>query len=452
MSENDRTSTTPPRLGGPDPAADLLERIRGFVRLADLYEAAEFRRALDKARRELDPKDEGGADLNERDAGILAELALAGPLGFSELVGRLSARTSDQVRKSTISQAIGRLADDKGLVERSYERGPRQPVLRLTELGARIGGEIAQVLSAVPANVGECFGGDPEAIRELHARFGRFSELLSRKSDDVRPNVARIYDYMLGGWHHNVADREAARRIIEVIPDARGASIENRAFLRRAVRYLAEERGVRRFLDIGAGLPTTGNTHQIAQDIDPSSRVVYVDRDREVVEQAKLATEGNANVRCIEGDFLQINALSEAGAFDDFFEQGEPVAVVCVAMLHDVPDDEMAELAMRRLRERFVGESGFLVISHGSDEGTDPAEAERSKQRYEQIVRMQTKGRGPEKIRELLLGDLPVVEPGIVWAPEWRPEIADPYLQAGGLPFADEPARSMVRVCVAGGS
>lgn len=451
MSENDRPNTTPPRPGGPDPAADLLERIRGFVRLADLYEAAELDRALDKARRELDSADKGGADLNERDAGILAELALAGPLGFSELVGRLSARTSDQVRKSTISQAIGRLADDKGLVKRSYERGPRQPVLHLTELGARIGGEIAQVLTAVPANVGECFGGDPEAIREMHERFGRFSELLTRKSEDIRPNAARIYDYMIGGWHHNVADREAARQIIEVIPDARGAAIENRAFLRRAVRYLAEERGVRRFLDIGAGLPTSGNTHQIAQEIDPSCRVVYVDRDREVIEQAKLATEGNANVRCAEGDFLQLSALGEAGVFEGFFEPGEPVAVVCIAMLHELPDDEMVEIAMRRVRERFVGDSGFLVIAHGSDDGIDPAEAQRSKDRYEQIVRMPTKGRGPEAIRELLLGDLPIIEPGIVWAPEWRPGIADAYLPDGRLPFAGEPARSMIRVCVAGG-
>ncbi|MEM9064511.1 MAG: SAM-dependent methyltransferase [Planctomycetota bacterium] len=431
---------------------DLVERIRGFVRLADAYEAAELRRALEKARRELGPEHEAAADLNERDARVLAELALGGPLGFAELVARLDERTSETVHKSTISQSVARLAETKGLVTRTYERGPRQPVLHLTDLGARVGREIALVFQAVPANVGECFGGDLERLREMAAGFDRFSSVLTDKAENIRPSSARIYDYLIGGWHHTVADREGARQLLGVLPDARGAALANRAFLRRAVRYLCAERGVRQFIDIGAGLPTTGSTHQIAQALDPSSRVVYVDRDREAVELARLATDGNDNVRCAEGDFLQIGALAEAGALEGLIDPDEPTAVVCVALLHDVPDDEMAALAMRRIRERHIGDIGYLVLSHGAGEG-EPDETElRAKEVYENLVRAPTKGRTAPEITELFLADLPLVDPGLVWAPEWRPEIEDPYLPPTGIPFTDRPARSMMLCGVASAS
>ena len=168
-------------------------------------------------------------------------------------------------RASRFSQSVSRLADAKGLVERTYERGPRQPVLRLTELGARVGAEIAQVFQAVPVNVGECFGGDLAQIEDMRGRFERFSGLLTDRAENIRPSSARVYDYLIGGWHHSVADREGARALLAVLPEARGASLANRAFLRRAVRYLCQERGVRQFIDVGAGLPTTGSTQTSAE-------------------------------------------------------------------------------------------------------------------------------------------------------------------------------------------
>ncbi|WP_243420798.1 SAM-dependent methyltransferase [Micromonospora globispora] len=165
---------------------------------------------------------------------------------------------------------------------------------------------------------------------------------------DTRPNVARMYDYFLAGCHNFAADRAAAERILEIFPDTRAAAQTNRAFLRRAVRYVAEQ-GVRQFLDIGAGLPTQGNVHEVLRAVAPDSRVVYVDNDEVAVAYARrlLPTDGRTVV--VQGDVRRPDELLADPEVRRAIDFDQPVAVLLAAVLHFVPDaDDYGGVGVRR--------------------------------------------------------------------------------------------------------
>ncbi|MEV8631101.1 SAM-dependent methyltransferase [Streptosporangium sp. NPDC051023] len=178
--------------------------------------------------------------------------------------------------------------------------------------------------------------------------------------DASTPNVARIYDYMLGGKDNFAADREAAERVLQAFPESRQGVRVNRQFLGNVVRHLAGEAGIRQFLDIGAGLPTQDNVHQVAHSADPEARTVYIDNDPVVCVHGRALLAKTPAVAMIEGDLRRPEEIWAAAVDTGLIDPGEPVALLLVAILHFL-DDPYAEVA--KLRE-LMAPGSHLVITH----------------------------------------------------------------------------------------
>jgi hypothetical protein len=240
---------------------------------------------------------------------------------------------------------------------------------------------------------------------------------------DVRvPSVARMYDYYLGGKDNFAADREAAEKMIEIGRqmgnDAREIARANRAFLGRAVHTLAEA-GIHQFLDIGAGLPTQDNVHQVARRHSPGSRVVYVDNDPIVQVHARALLAGDDDVIAIEGDLKDPDAILDHPRVAGHLDLTRPYAVLLVAVLHFVPDDAEAARIVTRIRERLTP-GGHLVLSHiyVGDAGDDAA---RSGQR---VYSTTTAGGLARRDHAQIAGffdGLELLEPGVVPVADWDP-------------------------------
>jgi S-adenosyl methyltransferase len=235
-------------------------------------------------------------------------------------------------------------------------------------------------------------------------------------------NVARAWNYMVGGKDNFEADRAAARQLMEVAPVIRIAAPASRAFLRRVVRYLAGEAGIWQFLDVGTGLPTAGNTHEVAQSVAPQSRVVYVDNDPVVLTHARaLLTSAPQGVTSyIDADARDPGAIiAEAEATLDF---GEPVAVIMVDLLNFIEDDDVARTTVSALT-RAVASGSYLAIMHPASD-LDPALPE-AEQRWNQLAAQRVRLRSRAEVAGFMAG-LELVKPGLVTVPQWRPEPGDP--------------------------
>lgn len=232
-----------------------------------------------------------------------------------------------------------------------------------------------------------------------------------------RPHSARIYDYWLGGKDNYAPDRAAAEYAIRAAPDIPAAARENRAFLRRAVDLCARE-GVRQFIDIGAGLPTRGNVHEIAQATAPGSRVVYVDNDPIVLAHGRALLADNSSTTVINADLRAADRLLDHPELLELVDYREPVAVLMLAVLHFV-DDDRAAAAVEAVRERTVPGS-YLVVSHSTDEGHPERAAEVAKAWKD--TRTGITPRGRTRVREFFDMGFELLEPGVVHVPEWRPE------------------------------
>jgi hypothetical protein len=246
------------------------------------------------------------------------------------------------------------------------------------------------------------------------------------ESTDVeRPNVARMYDYYLGGSHNFAVDREAARQVIAAVPETPLIAQTNRAFLRRSVRFLAD-RGVRQFLDIGSGIPTVGNVHEIAQRCDPEARVMYVDIDPVAVAHSREILAGNDRAGVIQDDLRRPERILDHPDVRELLDFRQPVAVMMLAVLHYVPDadDPAGILAIVRGP---LAPGSYLALSQISAEGreddVDPVQSVYRKADNELYPRTRT-----ELAR--LFDGLDLVDPGVVWAPQWRPEAPDHLVSA----------------------
>ena len=253
------------------------------------------------------------------------------------------------------------------------------------------------------------------------------------------PNVARMYDYYLGGKDNFAADREAAEQIIKISreagSDVREVARANRGFLIRAVRHLAEA-GIRQFLDIGAGLPTQDNVHQVAQRVALGAKVVYVDNDPIVLVHARALLAGDADTVVLEGDLRDpAGIIAAAKAHLDF---DRPIAVITAGVLHFFHDDAEVGRIIAALREPLVSGS-HLVLSHTYIARRNRADA--GVKEAEEIYRRTASGwiawRDPETLRGYLDG-LEILEPGIVPVQEWRNDEYEPLglgpdLSSGGL-------------------
>nr|WP_307569365.1 SAM-dependent methyltransferase [Streptosporangium lutulentum] len=262
--------------------------------------------------------------------------------------------------------------------------------------------------------------------------------------DTRTPNVARMYDYYLGGKDNFAADRAAAQKIIDLAPDAPEKARANRAFLGRTVRYLAAQ-GIRQFVDIGAGLPTQENVHQVALAEHPDSRIVYVDNDPVVLTHARALLADNPNTLVVEGDVHAPQAILDHPDVQAHLDFDRPVATLLLAVLHFVQDDEEANRIVASLRERLVPGS-HLVISHIYP-GNHLAETIRAGARIYDTTTASLTGRSLTQIAGYFAGDMEVLEPGVVPVQAWRPveKVGIDLVAPGILGAVGKVLRSRVR-------
>jgi len=237
--------------------------------------------------------------------------------------------------------------------------------------------------------------------------------------DTKTPHIARVYDYFLGGTDNFPADREAAARILKGNPGMRDTCREQREFLRRAVRHVTSL-GIRQFIDIGTGLPTAENTHEVAQAIAPETRVAYIDNDPIVMAHARvlMADRHHGRTVFIHADARDPEVLLADPALVDLIDFEEPVAVLLVGLLHFLLDHEQPGAIIKALLDA-VPSGSYLVISHGTaDFAPDIGKAT---QAAYQSSSMPCRVRTSDEVMELISG-VELVDPGLVLLAEWHPE------------------------------
>jgi len=246
----------------------------------------------------------------------------------------------------------------------------------------------------------------------------KYEQRVPEGVDVTRPSIARIYDYLLFGKDNFAADRAAADELMQSRLDPRRLALANRGFLRRAVRFFTGQ-GVSQFLDLGSGLPTSPNVHEVARDVIPDARVVYVDHDPIVVahNDALLATRDG--VITVREDVRDPDALLGNGALGRCIDFSRPVAVLLLGVLHFISCDEDAPGIIASFRERMAPGS-YLAISLGTSDGADPEMLANATETYAG-ARMPFTLRSRAQIMDLFKG-FDLVEPGLVSLPDWRPD------------------------------
>jgi len=235
--------------------------------------------------------------------------------------------------------------------------------------------------------------------------------------DIERPSVARVYDYNLGGSHNFAADRALAEHLANVIPDMPAANRANRALLRRIVRFLADA-GIDQYLDLGSGIPTVGNVHEVARRSRPDSRVVYVDIDPVAAAHARAILADDPRCGVVLADLRDVDIVLGSPQVTSLLDFSRPVAVLILAVLHFVPDASDPAGVIGRYRDATAQGGSYLAISHGTgvedDQQAVLADATRR-------ASMDVAPRGRAEVERLFAG-YDLVEPGVVYAPLWRPE------------------------------
>ena len=240
--------------------------------------------------------------------------------------------------------------------------------------------------------------------------------------DTSVPHIARVYDYWLGGKDNFAVDREAAEQVIEAYPGILRDVRAQRAFLSNAVSYLAGVAGIRQFLDIGTGIPTANNTHEVAQAVEPGCRVVYVDNDPMVLTHARALLVGvTAPTAYVDADLRDTGkVLAEAARLLDF---SKPVAVMLISVLHLIPDENDPHAIVTRLMEA-VPSGSWLMLSHPARD-VHPQQVTEAASRFNQLARAKATLRTQAEILRFFDG-LELLEPGLVQIHQWRPGLAAP--------------------------
>lgn len=238
--------------------------------------------------------------------------------------------------------------------------------------------------------------------------------------DVTTPNIARMYDYFLGGKDNFAADREAADQITAMVPMVPAIARGNRAFLRRAVRFLTAERGIRQFIDIGAGLPTQANVHELAREVTADARVIYVDNDPVVCNHGRALLADDAT-QIIEADLRHPGEIIDHRLTRALIDFHQPFALLATAVLHFIPDDDDPHGIIAGFREA-MADGSYLVITHGtfgSDRDRADPRARVSTDVYSRAS-AQLRLRSVETVRRMFDG-FELVEPGLVRISQWRP-------------------------------
>ncbi len=235
--------------------------------------------------------------------------------------------------------------------------------------------------------------------------------------DVERPSAARTYDYLIGGGHNFSADRELGDRLTSVLPGMRDVARLNRAFLRRAVLFLVDS-GVRQFLDLGSGIPTAGNVHEIAQQADEQARVVYVDKEPVAAAHSRMLLEGNERATMIQADMGEPDVVLQAAETRRLLDLDAPIGLLMVAVFHLVADEKRPHDIVAAYRDQLASGS-YLALSHFTAD-TRPEE-------MAAVVEMMKHSADPlhPRSREEITGmfdGFDLVEPGVVSTSRWRPE------------------------------
>lgn len=233
------------------------------------------------------------------------------------------------------------------------------------------------------------------------------------------PNIARVYDYLLGGSHNFIPDRESAAELLARWPDARETMIANRAFLGRAVRYLAGRAGIRQFLDVGSGIPTMDNVHAIAQQAAPDARVVYVDVDEVAVLHSRAILAANDRATAIQADLRSPQTILDHPGLHDLLDLSQPTALLLVAVLHFLPGSPDAPAALVAQLRDALAPGSYVVISHGTTDGQPPHVAE-AMEHYAQTT-AEFQPRSHAAVLRFFDG-LDLIDPGLVPVAQWRPD------------------------------
>ncbi|WP_248962157.1 SAM-dependent methyltransferase [Sphaerisporangium perillae] len=246
--------------------------------------------------------------------------------------------------------------------------------------------------------------------------------------DTTKPSISRVYDFMLNGKDNFAVDRQVAEMALRIAPNAKEIAQAGRRFLSRAVRYLAAEEGIRQFIDLGSGLPTRGNVHEIAQRVDPAAQVVYVDNDPIVLAhgRALLATNGTTTV--IQADVREPQAILDHPTLREFIDFTQPIGLLLFSILHHLNDDEDPVGVAAALVDALPSGS-FVAMSNFYDPGDEHPESSRQALTAEKLFN-ENLGTGRWRTRDELMayfGGLEMVEPGLVPLAEWRPEPGDTW-------------------------
>jgi SAM-dependent methyltransferase len=253
--------------------------------------------------------------------------------------------------------------------------------------------------------------------REGKASMSDTMKWIPAEVDPDVPSVARIYDYLLGGSHNFALDRAMADKLLAVQPNVADIARRNRAFLRRVVQFMAEE-GVRQFLDLGSGIPTAGNVHEIAEQVAPGSRVVYVDYEGVAVAHSKLLLAENENAGVVQADVTRPDDVLGADETRRLIDFSQPVGLLAITIGHYLPPTSDPARVFARYRDALAPGS-HLALTHLTDDfssvhGDEIVETMKSTQNN---VFPRTR----EQVLELF-GDFDLVEPGLVTTSRWHPE------------------------------
>ena len=237
--------------------------------------------------------------------------------------------------------------------------------------------------------------------------------------DTTKPHPARMYDAYLGGKDNYAADRAAVRQILRDFPEVRATARANRAFMQRAVRFLASEAGIRQFIDIGTGIPSAGNVHEVAGQVAPESRVVYVDNDAIVHVHANALLTGSGTTSIVLADLRQPEKILAHPKVGELIDFTQPVGLLLVAVLHFIAESEDPSGIVATLRDALPPGS-YLALSHGTADFHPPGVAGIAAAAYETAT-------APLVLRSFtqisaFFDGFDLVEPGLVQAPLWRPD------------------------------
>ncbi|GAB3164729.1 SAM-dependent methyltransferase [Amycolatopsis sp. NPDC004378] len=233
-------------------------------------------------------------------------------------------------------------------------------------------------------------------------------------ADLSRPSAARIYDYLLGGAHNLAADRAVAQQLEAIQPQVASVARRNRAFLRRVVRFMLDQ-GVRQFLDLGSGIPTVGNVHEVAQDVDENAKVVYVDYEPVAVAHSRMLLKGNPNAEALEADATDTKAVLASEAVTRLIDLDRPVGLLAITLGHYLPEVRGVFGAYRDA----LAPGSHLALTHLTNDFavlSDPKIAETMRSTQDNIY-----PRSRDEVLALFDG-FELVEPGLTTSANWRPD------------------------------